>query len=88
MEGNENSLLYKHPSYIHQQEFRIIVHENLNYITENRIIDDIEMECIVGYENKTYLLKNNLVKIAKIVKLSDCENLDGNIFINSDLKSK
>ena len=88
LEGKVESLLVKHPFYKHQQEFRIIVHENLEDITEKGFIDGIEVDCIVGYESKTYFLQRDLVGIAKIIKLDECKRIDENVYINLNVEEK
>ena len=88
LEGNANSLLYKNPYYKYQQEYRIIVHENLEDITEKGFIDGIEVDCIVGRKPKTYLLKRDLGRIAKIIRLDDCHIIGEKLFINLNSEEK
>ncbi|NLL91043.1 MAG: hypothetical protein GX222_01300 [Ruminococcaceae bacterium] len=82
LKGEKNSLLYKTPNFKYQQEFRIIVHENLEPITKKEVLDGMEVECIIGYEHKIYSLKRDLQGIAKIIKLDECKCVDGNMIIS------
>lgn len=82
--GEKNSLLYKVPNFKYQQEFRIIVHENLEPIKKPGIFYGEKVEFLIGYEHKIYSLKRDLHGIAKIIKLDEC-NADGNIIINLSL---
>lgn len=88
LEDKKNACFYKKPKFKYQQEFRIMVYENLNDITEKKIIDGLEVECIVDRESKTYLFNRDLVSIAKIIKLDDCKHTDENIFINLNLEGR
>ncbi|HHX18818.1 MAG TPA: hypothetical protein GX728_00055 [Clostridiaceae bacterium] len=88
LEGKVEPLLIKHPFYRYQQEFRIIVHENLEDITEKGIVDGMEVDCIVGRKPKTYLLKRDLGRIAKIIRLDDCHIIGEKLFINLNSEEK
>lgn len=78
--GVENPLFYKNPVFKYQQEFRIVVSENLGYTTEKRLFDGMEMEFFKNYNSKRYYFKNDLNEIAKVVQLSDCK-IQGNDFL-------
>lgn len=79
------SLFYKHPYFFYQQEFRIMVHEDLGRRTVKRELEGNIVDVIDGYNNKIYYLKKNLQRIAKITNVQNCNKSGDYTYIDLNL---
>ncbi|MFL8969718.1 hypothetical protein ACKA04_06645 [Helcococcus kunzii] len=83
--GKNNTLFFKKPFFSYQQEFRISIDENLEYILGKRKLNGKNIEVIEGYKPKVYHLKKNLNGIARIINVQDCKKTGGFTYIDLDL---
>lgn len=76
--SDESSNLFIKPSsYSYQKEYRLVVMENLPVKNEKRAIGGREVDCIIGYNDIKYHLKQNIKDFAKayyIPELQICGN--------------
>lgn len=79
--GKKSALFYKHPYFSYQQEFRLMVYENLDCITQKKALTGGIVDVIDKY-NKSYYLKNDLQGIAKIINVQNCNKLGGYTYID------
>lgn len=83
MSGEQSPLFIKSPCYSYQQEYRIVVLENLEKFNTYETInyDGFEMLLLKKHAYKEYFMKSDIRNIAKIIKMSECEVLEDKLLI-------